>query len=287
VRHRVFVPRHALHSIAAVTLLVPVADIVRREVVESPARSVHAPAFAAEAHSAAAPSGGDHVVSTPAAMAAPALDPREAAVAEALVALAPHVARMSHPEALRTAFQAYFNYKAAHAERVRKPYLYFVDLGLDNLSARGYVFDMEELTVMDGPFMVSHGRRSAAGDGVPTKFSNRPSSATSSLGLYLAEETYGFSGKSGGRAYTSVGLRLRGESGGFNDAARARGIVAHGAPYVTATRAGRSEGCPAMEPRRAERLLPMLANGGVVFVYSPNDARWLDADPWVQAANAD
>jgi hypothetical protein len=42
-----------------------------------------------------------------------------------------------------------------------------------------------------------------------------------------------------------------------------------------------------MEPRRAERLLPMLANGGVVFVYSPNDARWLDADPWVQAANAD
>jgi hypothetical protein len=265
----------------------PVAGIVRREVVESPAPSVHAPAFAADAHSAPAAPSGDGVVTTPAATAASALDPREAAVAEALVALAPHVTRASHPEALRTALQAYFNYKAAHAERVRKPYLYFVDLGLGNLSARGYVFDMETLRVVDGPFMVSHGRGSAVGDGVPTTFSNRPNSATSSLGLYLAEETYGFSGKSGGRAYTSVGLRLRGESRGFNDAARARGIVAHGAPYVTATRAGRSEGCPAMEPRRAERLLPMLANGGVVFVYSPNDAGWLDADPWLQAANAD
>jgi hypothetical protein len=77
---------------------------------------------------------------------------------------------------------------------------------------------------------------------------------------------------------------LRGESGRFNDAAEARGIVAHGAPYVTATAAGRSEGCPAMEPERAERLLPLLANGGVVILYSPNDERWLREEPWVRFA---
>ena len=210
------------------------------------------------------------------------------AVDAALEALLPTVTRMSDAEALRTAFGAYFKYREAYPDRVRNPYLYFVDLGLDNRTPRGYVFDMEALEVVDGPFMVSHGRGSdRAGEGIPSAFSNQPGSKASSLGLYLAEETYGFSGKSGGRAYRSVGLRLRGESGEFNSAARARGIVAHGATYVNGTRAGRSEGCPAMEAHRAERLLPMLSNGGVVFLYSPNDARWLAEDPWVGMATDD
>jgi hypothetical protein len=76
---------------------------------------------------------------------------------------------------------------------------------------------------------------------------------------------------------------MRGESGEFNGSARARGIVAHGAPYVTSREAGRSEGCPAMEPHRANRLLPMIANGGVVVIYSPRDTNWLQNDPWLQA----
>jgi hypothetical protein len=119
---------------------------------------------------------------------------------------------------------------------------------------------------------------------VPTVFSNVPGSHASSLGLYLTRETYAFRGRAGGRAYRSVGLRLRGESGAFNDAAEERGIVVHGAPYVTASGAGRSEGCPAMEPERAERLLPLLAGGSVVFIYSPRDARWLREGPWVAVA---
>ena len=69
-------------------------------------------------------------------------------------------------------------------------------------------------------------------------------------------------------------------SRGFNDNALARGVVAHGAPYVTATGSGRSEGCPAMESQRAERLLPKLAEGGMVFLFAP-DADWLTRDPWV------
>ena len=200
----------------------------------------------------------------------------------ALTALAPRVERLSHPEALRTAFEAYFSYRSAQPDRVRKPYLYFVDLGLDNATPRGYVFDMEAMKLVEGPFNVAHGSGSSSiRNAVPTVFSNRPGSNASSLGLYVAEETYDFRGKSGGRAYRSVGLRMAGESGGFNDTARARGIVAHGAPYVTASAAGRSQGCPAMEMERAERLLPMLANGGVVFLYSPRDARWLTEDPWI------
>jgi hypothetical protein len=212
------------------------------------------------------------------------LDPRLAATESAVMALLPHVARKSHPEALRIAFRAYFNYRDANPHQVRKPYLYFVDLGLDNRTARGYVFDMDDLSVVDGPFTVAHGTGSLRErNGVPTTFSNRPGSFQSSLGLYLGEETYAFSGRAAGGRYTSVGLRMRGESGTFNDAARRRGIVAHGAPYVSATDAGRSEGCPAMEQHRARRLLPLLADGGVVFIFSPLDSRWLREDRWVNA----
>lgn len=215
-----------------------------------------------------------------------ALNDVEVLANDALRALAPHVRKSSHPDALRSAFQAYFNYRAARPDAVRKPYLYYVDLGLDNRSARGYVFDMATLTLVDGPFNVAHGTGSSAvRNGVPTRFSNRPGSKASSLGLYLAQETYDFRGRANGRAYTSVGLRMHGESGAFNDAARRRGIVAHGAPYVTGSDAGRSEGCPAMEPHRAQRLLPMLANGGVVFIYSPADSHWLASDPWIHYAD--
>ena len=206
-----------------------------------------------------------------------------ARVESALAALAGRVRTLSHPEALRRAFQAYYGYAAAHPEQVRKPYLYFVDYGLDSRTPRGYVFDMRALTVVDGPFTVAHGRgSSAARAGVPMRFSNRNGSAATSLGLFLAQETYAFSGTAGGQRYRSLGLRLRGLSGRFNSAARTRGVVVHGAPYVTRLLAGRSEGCPAMEQSRAQRLLPRLANGGLVFLFSPHDESWLRDDPWSQ-----
>src|SRR5204863_2197582 len=119
-------------------------------------------------------------------------------------------------------------------------------------------------------------------DGIPTRFSNAFGSEATSLGLFLAQELYPFRGNSGGRSYSAVGMRLMGVSGDFNDNARARRVVAHGAPYVTSTRAGQSEGCPAMEPARAERLLPKLANGGLVFLFAPN-AAWMAGDSWIAA----
>jgi hypothetical protein len=118
--------------------------------------------------------------------------------------------------------------------------------------------------------------------GIPTHFSNAFGAATTSLGLYVAQELYAFTGHAGGQAYHSIGLRLNGVSGAFNDNARARGVVAHGAPYVTDARAGRSEGCPAMSPTNAEELLPKLANGGLVFLFAP-DSGWMNSDPWVTA----
>jgi len=200
----------------------------------------------------------------------------------ALEALASSVRELSNPKALESAFHAYYAFKAANPDEVRKPLLYFVDYGLSNTTARGYVFDMSSLKVVEGPFTVAAGSGSGRG-AVPTRFSNASGSKSTSLGLYVTGSTYGFRGHSGGRPYSSIGLRLNGRSKGYNDGAFARGVVAHGAPYVTANRAGRSQGCPAMEPARANRLLPKLANGSVVFLFG-SDRGWMANDQWINAS---
>lgn len=205
------------------------------------------------------------------------------ATASALEALESAVGPLSHPDALKDAFTSYFAFKAAHPDEVKKPYLYFVDYGQPSTAKRGYVFDMQSLKIVDGPFTVAHGRGSSTSQyGVPTRFSNASGSNSTSLGLYVTKALYDFHGKSGGQRYSSVGLRLDGVSTGFNDKALGRGVVAHGAPYVTPTRAGRSEGCPAMEPSRAKELLPKLAQGAMVFLFAPNE-QWMEHDPWITA----
>lgn len=218
--------------------------------------------------------------------AKPALTPAPVAKSKVVVALESFqntVGRLSSSHALEDAFRSYFAYKAAHPQDVKKPLLYFVDYGLPSTVARGYVFDMNAMKVVDGPFMVAHGRGSSSSMyGIPTRFSNRSGSNATSLGLYVAQETYSFRGRTAGKSYRSVGLRLEGVSEGYNDNARARKVVAHGAPYVTPAKAGRSEGCPAMEQARAKRLLPELANGGMVFLFAPDD-NWMASDPWVTA----
>lgn len=238
-------------------------------------------AAAASSIAAGAPRHTNPDTTTPAPVfEAAVVDTTASLVDAAVAALDAAVSSRSHPDAPRMAFQAYYRYRSAND--VRNPYFYFVDYGLDNRTPRGYLFDMDALTLVEGPFIVAHGRGSSIGKhAVPTRFSNRPGSETTSLGLFVAAQTYGFSGKSGGHHYTSVGLRLDGVSGRFNDNARDRGIVVHGAPYVTASGAGRSEGCPAMEPGRAKRLIPKIANGGLVFLFSPRDRNWMQEDPWI------
>lgn len=203
----------------------------------------------------------------------------------AIAALGSLVRPLSHPQALADAFRSYFAFKSTHPDQVKKPFLYFVDYGLPSTQPRGYVFDMNSLKIVDGPFTVAHGRGSSTSrSGLPTRFSNAVGSAATSLGLYIAKATYAFHGHAGGRAYSALGLRLQGVSDGFNTNAFARGVVAHGAPYVTPTKAGRSEGCPAIEPARAKELLPKLADGGMVFLFAP-DTNWMTRDPWLGAGD--
>ena len=228
------------------------------------------PVFKAATSIVAAPV--DSAVATLAAKATAATNPLASKTAAALQALASAVRPLSHPKALETAFRSYFAYSTAHPDEVKKPILYFVDYGLPSTEPRGYVFDMSTLSVLEGPFTVAHGRGSSTTQyGVPTRFSNAPGSAMTSLGLYVAQGLYQFVGHTAGQTYSSVGLRLQGVTPGYNDHALARGVVAHGAPYVSATKAGRSEGCPAMEQQRAQRVLPELANGGMVFLFAPDN----------------
>ena len=71
-----------------------------------------------------------------------------------------------------------------------------------------------------------------------------------------------------------LSLRLLGLDPGVNDNALQRGIVVHGAPYVSEQniraqgRIGRSEGCPALSPAAAPKIIEMIKGGSLVYAYS-------------------
>ena len=135
-----------------------------------------------------------------------------------------------------------------------------------DLATRGLIY--EEL--------VSHGQGS--GGNLATKFSNIPESHQSSIGLFVTDEPY--VGRNG------YSLRLDGLDKGFNDRARERAIVVHGAPYVNATigrslgRLGRSHGCPAVRDEVARELINRVKGGSLVFAYYP-DAEWLQGSKFL------
>ena len=41
-----------------------------------------------------------------------------------------------------------------------------------------------------------------------------------------------------------------------------------------------------MEQQRAQRLLPALANGAMVFLFAP-EPQWMAGDPWLAGGDAD
>ena len=148
--------------------------------------------------------------------------------------------------------------------------LAIIDYSKPSTEKRLWVFDVNKPRLLFHEY-VAHGRGS--GENYATSFSNTSGSFQSSLGLYRTADTY-----DGGNGYT---LRLEGLDPGFNDRARERYIVMHGAPYVdpdlanTQGRLGRSLGCPALRPQIARQIIDTLRDGQWLFVYSP-DASWLN-----------
>ncbi|HEY0751414.1 MAG TPA: murein L,D-transpeptidase catalytic domain family protein, partial [Chitinophagaceae bacterium] len=70
-------------------------------------------------------------------------------------------------------------------------------------------------------------------------------------------------------------LRLSGKEKGFNANAEARAIVVHGADYVNAGRVnsgfmGRSQGCPALPMKDYAKVINLIKDGSVMFIYHPS-----------------
>jgi hypothetical protein len=151
-----------------------------------------------------------------------------------------------------------------------------IDYSKPSSEQRLWVFDLRthELLFQE---LVAHGRGS--GENIATVFSNEPETHRSSLGLFVARDTY--VGKNG------YSLRLDGLDRGFNDNALERAIVMHGAPYVSAAiartqgRLGRSWGCPALSEGVARRVIDRVKGGGLVFAYYP-DPRWLEVSRFLR-----
>lgn len=180
---------------------------------------------------------------------------------ELLIALhraAPHLEK----RALQGALQALRCAEREGAGDARR--LAVIDYSRSSLERRLWVFDLTRRQLLQREF-VAHGRQS--GELFAERFSNLPGSHQSSLGLFRGGESY-----SGRHGYS---LRLDGLEPGFNDQARARALVIHGADYVAPRwaqkygRMGRSLGCPAVQQEVTRVLVDQLRDGQYLFVWHP------------------
>ncbi len=166
-------------------------------------------------------------------------------------------------ESFSKAFQGYEQLKKQG--KIKNEILTIVDFSLSSNVDRMWVIDMNTQEVLLQT-LVAHGMKS--GDEFATSFSNTSESHQSSLGFYLTGEEYqGKHGKS---------LRLDGIEYGINSNARERAVVIHGADYVSKDfiknnkRLGRSYGCPAVSYEVSDKLINLIKNKSVLFIYHPS-----------------
>jgi hypothetical protein len=180
----------------------------------------------------------------------------------------------ANAQVLQLALQAR-NCAAASFGQAPSPRLAVIDYSLPSTKPRLWVFDLvnDKLLFRE---VVAHGQ--GTGENMARNFSNKDGSHQTSLGLFRTADTY--NGKNG------YSLRMQGLEPGFNDAAMARAIVMHGAPYVNVKQAqqkgrlGRSWGCPAVRPEVAKQVIDSLKNGQMIFSYYPQ-SNWLAKSPFI------
>ena len=149
---------------------------------------------------------------------------------------------------------------------LKSPILTVIDFSLPSTEKRLWVIDPAKGLILHNS-VVAHGRNS--GELLAKTFSNQPESFQSSLGFYKTAETY--QGKHG------YSLRLDGLEKGFNDQARNRAIVIHGADYAkeefakSTGRLGRSLGCPALPPELSAKVIDLIKDGSLLFIYGKDD----------------
>jgi hypothetical protein len=157
--------------------------------------------------------------------------------------------------------------------------LTIIDYSKPSTEKRLWVFDVTQRALLYEE-LVAHG--SGSGGNLARRFSNDEGTHTSSLGLFATRDTY--VGRNG------YSLRLDGLDAGFNDRARERAIVMHGAPYVSADfakaqgRLGRSWGCPALRPEVTRDLIDRVKESGLLFAYYP-DPQWLQLSDFLNSCS--
>jgi L,D-transpeptidase catalytic domain len=148
---------------------------------------------------------------------------------------------------------------------LENPLLTVIDFTRPSTQKRLWIIDVEKQQILLQT-VVAHGKNS--GLLMAEQFSNRPESHQSSLGFFKTAETY--QGKHG------ASLRLDGLEKGINDLARTRAIVIHGADYAreevakSMGRLGRSFGCPAVPTEISSKLIQLIKEGSLLFIYGKN-----------------
>ncbi len=143
-----------------------------------------------------------------------------------------------------------------------KPVIAICDFTKPSSKNRFYVIDVANKKRLFTT-LVAHGKNS--GDLMATRFSNTPESLMSSLGFYRVGSQFQ-------EPKHGVSLRLDGLEPGKNDNARMRGIIIHGADYVSEKfvkqygYAGKSFGCPALPTDLVPEVVPVLKDGALLYI---------------------
>jgi len=170
-------------------------------------------------------------------------------------------------------FKAIQAFKSAHKQgQMKYSVVSIADFTLHSSKKRLWTIDLKTKTVLFHT-VVSHGKGSDTDhDGKLNSVSNVPQSKQSSVGLYKTAETY--TGKHG------YSLKMDGLEKGFNDNARERAIVIHGAEYARDSfvrkhgKTGRSFGCPAVSDSISEEFINTVKGGTLYWIYVDDNA-WL------------